>query len=448
MGPPGNLLLAALVSICQGQPKHVPRPRSNRQGPLAADAATRPMPAVDLLRAARSDGRCSSVADRNAAGAWLVSCDPGLMTPEAALAEVNHAILEGLPERKLRLLIARHVQSVLGAATVAICTPAAVGSGYAVRTALGLGAEGLRGWSIDAKVAMADGPLAQGRRPKVIALDAGPWPSCLPSSVAGELGPALLVPVSVNDQTRGILLVAKSAGARSFVDGELALAQVFGAQAAIAIDFREKLVATEHLRVIEDRERISGEVHDSVAQRLFGVALSLQGALPPAEHPELRRQLEEAIRGLDEVVAKLRGLLDSQARPALLHDRGLEMELLRMASQFADRGHVAIQVDVEQGAAAAVSGHSEKLRAVLYERLSDVVRRADVRRCFVRLYLQADRGILEVTDDGRGVHAEHERLRELRDLLALPGGDVELHITPEIGTMFRATVVPERNPPT
>jgi signal transduction histidine kinase len=50
--------------------------------------------------------------------------------------------------------------------------------------------------------------------------------------------------------------------------------------------------------------------------------------------------------------------------------------------------------------------------------------------------------VLEIGDDGRGVHPEDERLRKLRQLVAEQGGDVEVEIAPELGATLRATVRP------
>ena len=109
---------------------------------------------------------------------------PGSTPLEGALLEVNEAILRGLPLRELLVLIARKARSVIGASLVAICTPAADGSGQAVRTAIGLGARRLRGWTIPAGDGDA-GTLRLGRQPRIVVLDAGPGLRCLPPGWPG-----------------------------------------------------------------------------------------------------------------------------------------------------------------------------------------------------------------------------------------------------------------------
>jgi two-component system nitrate/nitrite sensor histidine kinase NarX len=169
--------------------------------------------------------------------------------------------------------------------------------------------------------------------------------------------------------------------------------------------------------------------------------VGLQGALPLAQQPELHRQLEGAIRDLDDVVAQLRSHIRPD-RPLSLQDQGLELALRGMATQFAERSHLTIQVDVDAEAAARVAEHSELLLLIASERLSDLVRRADIEHCRVRLYQTEELAVLELSDDGRGVHAEDERLGELRELVAELGGELEVEIAPELGAMLRATFRP------
>jgi signal transduction histidine kinase len=364
--------------------------------------------------------------------------DPVLAPLNAALA-INQATLEGVPLRRLFGVTARQAQAVLGASLVAVCTPAAEGTGHAVRTAVGTGARRLRGWTISAEDADRGGL----RRPqaRILDLDGGPWHSYLPPGLAGRLGSALLVPVPTRQQRPGLLLVAHPAGGGRFTDQDRGPAQLLASQAAVAIDYHLARAAGVRVGQLEDRERISRERQDALVQALYGVALGLQAMLPLPEAPELRRQLEGAIRDLDEVVAQLRSHIQAD-RPTVLPDHGLELALRQLAAQFAERSHFTIQVDVDQEAAARVAARSEQLLVIASERLSDLVRRADIAHCRVRLYQREELAVLELSDDGRGVHLEDERLREIRELVAELGGQVELEVAPELGATLRAAVHP------
>jgi two-component system sensor histidine kinase DevS len=359
-------------------------------------------------------------------------------SPLEAALEVNQAMLEGLPLRRLLLLIARRAQAVVRASLVAVCTPAADGSGQAVRTAIGRGAERLRGWTIPAQDPEAS-ELLRAREGWIVALDAGPWPHYLPAGLSGRLGSALLVPLVVRERTLGLLLLAHPAGGQPFSEDDLALVQLFGAQVAVAVEYQRSRAAMVEVGLAEDRERIARELHDGVVQALYGVGLALQTALPLARTPAVRSHLEGAVEDIDEVVAQLRAHI-GQLRPTVLPDRGLELAIRRVAARVSDRSHMAIEVDIVQDVAARLANHREQLLLIVKERLSDLVRRADIAHCRIRLRQDRDRAVLEIGDDGRGVHSEDARLRKLRQLVAVQGGDVDVEIAPELGSTLRATV--------
>lgn len=361
-------------------------------------------------------------------------------SPLRAALEVNQAMLEGLPLRRLFLLIARRAQAVVHASLVAVCTPAADGSGQAVRTAIGRGAERLRGWTILAQDAEAS-RLLQAREGRIVSLDAAPWPTYLPAGLSGRLGSALVVPLVAGERTLGLLLLANPAGGPAFTDDDLALVQLFGAQVAVAVEYHRSRAAMVEVGLAEDRERIARELHDGVVQALYGVGLTLQTALPLARTPAVRSQLEGAVDDIDDVVAQLRAHI-GRLRPTVLPDRGLELAIRRAAAQTADRSHLALEVEIDPDVASRLAGHREQLLLIVHERLSDLVRRADIARCRIRLRQDGERAALEISDDGRGVHPEDERLHELRRLVAEQGGDVEVEIAPELGATLRATVRP------
>ncbi|MBO0707736.1 MAG: GAF domain-containing protein [Candidatus Dormibacteraeota bacterium] len=359
------------------------------------------------------------------------------MPLETAL-QVHQGLLAGLPLRRLFLIVARRAQEVVGASLVAICTPTEDGTGHAVRSAVGRGSASLRGWTIP--VDSGDlGAVLRSRQSTVLALDTGTWPPYLPSGLAGQLGSTLLVPAAAQERTLGFMLLANPAGGRAFTDRDRAVAELLASQAAVAIEYQRARAAMAHIGLVEDLERIEGELFDGVAQTLYGVGLSLETALPLAEQPSLRTQLERAIGDIDEAVAQLRGHIGG-VRPTIVPDRGLELALRRVATQFAHRTQMAIQVEVDEAAATRLAEHGEQLLLIVSERLTELARRPDIANCRVSIYRQEELAVLELADDGRGVHAEDEHLRALQELVADLAIEVAIESTPELGATLRATV--------
>jgi signal transduction histidine kinase len=360
----------------------------------------------------------------------------GSQRPVEAALEVSQAILEGLPPRRLFLLIARKAMSVVEASLVAVATPSEDGRGLAVRVAIGRRAGDLQGWTIP--VDDQTRPVLQGREPSRVELHEGVWPAHLPPGLGERVGPALLAPLVAHEKPVGLLLMANAPSGATFSEHDKTLVQLFASQAAVAIDYSRARSAMQRVALIEDRERIARELHDGVVQALFGVGLNLQAATTMAEDPGLRQRLEEAIHKIDEVVQDLRNYV-FELRPSVLADRRLDQAIRRVAADFADRSHVAIEIDVDEQVAAALSSRAEHLLQLTSEGLSNVVRHADASHCRLSLRREGDLAVLEVVDDGRGFDPGSEvdsghGLRNFRERAAEVGADVEIDAAPERGT--------------
>jgi PAS domain S-box-containing protein len=68
----------------------------------------------------------------------------------------------------------------------------------------------------------------------------------------------------------------------------------------------ELMHAQEQLALVDDRERIARDLHDTVIQRLFAVGLSLQGAMARAGSGEFGDRIEQAIDEIDGTIRDIR----------------------------------------------------------------------------------------------------------------------------------------------
>ena len=57
------------------------------------------------------------------------------------------------------------------------------------------------------------------------------------------------------------------------------------------------------------RARVAHERHDDVIQRLFGVGLGLQAALPRIRDPEARERVAQSVVALDRVIHEMRATM-------------------------------------------------------------------------------------------------------------------------------------------
>ena len=86
------------------------------------------------------------------------------------------------------------------------------------------------------------------------------------------------VPIFVRGEVYGNLYLTDKVGGEVFTDVDEELALGVAGAAGVAIDNARLHARVRELDMLQDRERIARELHDTVIQRLFATGLSLQGA--------------------------------------------------------------------------------------------------------------------------------------------------------------------------
>lgn len=217
------------------------------------------------------------------------------------------------------------------------------------------------------------------------------------------------VPIRVRSEVFGNLYLTDKVGADSFGDIDEELAIGLAAAAGVAIENTGLHTRLHELGVLEDRERIARDLHDTVIQRLFATGLSLQGSvrLIQTDAPAAIDRIEAAVDDLDLTVKHIRSAIFGleASRPTTAGARDQVLNLVREASRplgFDPQVLFDGPVDTaltERGTAALVS--------TLREALSNVARHARAKRAEVEVIASSD-VCLRVLDDGIGPSAAEE----------------------------------------
>ncbi|MFP4634579.1 MAG: GAF domain-containing protein [Nitriliruptoraceae bacterium] len=119
------------------------------------------------------------------------------------------------------------------------------------------------------------------------------------------LGRAVMwVPIRTSDGVVAALGVGRE---QSFTADEEQLLSGFGEQVSFAWTFDQAQSDLRRLSVIEDRERIGRDLHDTVIQRLFATGLSLRALERRCEdRPEVVERLTTAVDEIDATVKEIR----------------------------------------------------------------------------------------------------------------------------------------------
>ena len=91
-----------------------------------------------------------------------------------------------------------------------------------------------------------------------------------------DLSALLAVPLRANGGVIGVLDVVNKAG--GFTEEDVPVLSVFANQAAMAIERARLQQQAEQLAVLEERQRLARELHDSVTQSLYSVTLYASAA--------------------------------------------------------------------------------------------------------------------------------------------------------------------------
>ena len=264
----------------------------------------------------------------------------------------------------------------------------------------------------------------------------------------------LSVPIKENEQQYGVLLIELPR------DMELSgwqrrLLEAVTDHIAIAVNLTRRTTQDRRLALLEERNVIARELHDSLAQSLSYLKIQasrLDAALTEQEGSvgarsvvtELREGIASAYRQLRELLTTFRLQMDG---------RGLSAALDDAISEFRERSDLSIRLDNRIGGCQLTANEEIHILQVIREALSNVVRHAHANEVEVSLACdEADRVIARVDDDGIGLPSSAERrhhyglaiMGERADSL---GGTVEMEQRPEGGTRVQLTFTPVHRSP-
>jgi signal transduction histidine kinase len=225
----------------------------------------------------------------------------------------------------------------------------------------------------------------------------------------GHLRSWMGVPLMAKERAIGFLMLAH--GQPYYYTRRRAnLVGALANQAAVALENARLYEQVQGLAVLQERQRLARELHDSVAQALYSIALGARTA-----RTLLDRDPGKAVEPLDYVLAlaqagqaEMRALI-FELRPESLEIEGLVMALQKQAEAIQAR--YSLKVVMELGEEPVLPFIvKEALYRIAQEALHNSVKHANATVVELRLRELATEMMLEVIDNGVGFNPEQPSL--------------------------------------
>lgn len=208
----------------------------------------------------------------------------------------------------------------------------------------------------------------------------------------------------------------------------------------------EELQSTQEklreLAVVEERNRLARDLHDSVKQQVFAISMQLSAARTAlSESDRAYPPVAQAEKLAQQAGAELTTLIH-QLRPPGLERKSLTDAVKEYVDDWRRQNHIETEMDI--GEVSVSEERAQALFRVLQEALANVRRHSQASKARVTLQPENEHVTLVVQDNGVGYDPEQIArgigLDSMRERLAAVNGMLEISSLPSRGTCVTARV--------
>lgn len=278
-------------------------------------------------------------------------------------------------------------------------------------------------------------------------------------SIANDYQRHLTLPLADAEMQYGVLILEIPEG-RQLEAWQVQLLEALSRHLGVAIGAERRIEQNRRVALLEERAVIARELHDSLAQSLAFMRIQvsrLQAALKvPEQRAEADQILAELRAGMTSAYRQLRELLTTFRLK--MEGQDLATALSQTVDEFAERGGLRIDLDIDLGDCALSPNEEIHILHVVREALSNVINHAGASRARVAV-LGGEDGALQarVEDDGQGIvkraDAHHYGMTIMEERARTLTGEIRYETPADGGTRVtlkfrpasrRAAVAPAR----
>jgi signal transduction histidine kinase len=259
------------------------------------------------------------------------------------------------------------------------------------------------------------------------------------------------VPIRIGAASIGNFYLTDKIAAAEFSDDDLRLVEMFALHAGIAIQNARLHARVQRLALVDERLRISRDLHDGIIQGIYAVSLSLEDVpdLMASAPEEAVARVDRAIDRLNVTIGEIRQFIVALGSDSI--DVAVGEQLAGIAEEVGllSASSLKVDLDIDPAAIARVDAElapdaASQLIQIVREAVSNTLRHSDAKHVRIALHLDGDVVIAAVEDDGRGFEpdapraAGHLGLVNLHDRATAAGGSLEIHSEVGSGTRIIA----------
>ena len=215
--------------------------------------------------------------------------------------------------------------------------------------------------------------------------------------------------------------------------------------AASSAEIFRLVSSSQHQVALDERQRLARELHDSVSQALYGIALGARSA-----RNRLARDPQRAVEPLDYVLSLAEAALTDmrslilELQPESLEREGLVGALAKRAEAIKGRYDIDVRTDLPDEPPIPLDT-KQAIYRIAQEALHNLVKHSRAKHASLRLRSDRDALTMEVADDGEGFdpsrsYPGHFGLPSMRERAESGGGELQIESRPGEGTTVRVRV--------
>jgi len=257
-----------------------------------------------------------------------------------------------------------------------------------------------------------------------------------------EMANFLGVPVKVGERIFGNLYLTEKDG--GFTEEDEILVEFLAVTAGSAVSTLRLQDRLRRAALLEDRERIARDLHDSIIQDLFAVGLAIQSCIAKVEGDPaaVRKLLDHAIEQLDGTIGSLRRYI-FDLRPPVWARPTLGKRLAEVVGSLTGPYETRVDLDVSCPPDLVPEDVADELLATIKEALSNALRHSGAEHVTVRVGCGSSQVVVSVEDDGSGFDTAADGtgfgLANMADRVQAMGGSFAVDSVPGTGSVVRAT---------